>query len=53
MSYFFKALRVMGIVTDWAAKALVDGKVTLNEAVDLAERVAEALGVPTDIQLPK
>lgn len=52
MSYFFKALRVMGIVTDWAAKALVDGKVTLPEAVDLAERVAEALGIPTDIKIP-
>lgn len=53
MGYFFKALRIAGIVTDWAAKALVDGKITLHEAVDLAERVGEALGIPTDIQLPK
>jgi len=53
MGYFFKALRVMGIVTDWASKALVDGKVTLKEAVDLAERIGEALGIPTDIQIPK
>ncbi|GAI23010.1 unnamed protein product [marine sediment metagenome] len=43
----------MGIITDWSSKALVDGKVTLNEAVDLAVRVAEALSIPTDIQLPK
>lgn len=52
MGYFFKALRVMGIVTDWASKALVDGKVTLTEAVDLAERIAEVLGIPTDIKIP-
>ncbi|GAI23006.1 unnamed protein product [marine sediment metagenome] len=53
MRYFFMVLRVMGIITDWSSKALVDGKVTLNEAVDLAVRVAEALSIPTDIQLPK
>lgn len=53
MGYFFKALRVMGIVTDWSSKALVDGKITLQEAVDLAKRLAEALDIPTDIELPK
>jgi len=52
MNYFFKALRVMGIVTDWTSKALDDGKVTLQEAVDLAVRIAEVLGIPTDLQLP-
>lgn len=53
MGYFFKALRIMGIVTDWAAKALVDGKISLPEAADLAERIGEALGIPVDVQLPK
>ena len=52
MNYFFKALRVMGIVTDWASQALVDGKVTLKEAVDLAERIAGVLGIETDIKIP-
>jgi len=52
MNYLFKALRIMGIVADWSTKALVDGKVTLEEAVDLAKRIADALGIPTDIQLP-
>lgn len=52
MNYFFKVLRIMGIVTEWASKALQDGKVTLNEAVDLAQRIAEVLGIPTDIKLP-
>ncbi len=53
MRYLFKAFRVMGIVTDWSTKALVDGKISLNEAVDLATRLAEALGIPTEIDLPE
>ena len=53
MMYFWKALRIMGVVTDWSSKALEDGKVTLPEAVDLAVRIAEVLGIPTDIELPK
>jgi len=53
MSYFFKALRIMGIVTDWSSKALEDSKIDLKEAVELAQRIAEVLGIPTDIQLPK
>lgn len=53
MGYFFKALRVMGIVTDWASKALVDGKISLTEAADLAQRIGDALGIPVDVQLPK
>ena len=52
MKYFFKALRIMGIVTDWSSKALEDGKITLPEAVDLAVRIAKALDIPTDIQIP-
>lgn len=52
MNYFFKALRIMGIVTDWSSKALEDRKVTLEEAADLAQRIADVLGIPTDITLP-
>jgi hypothetical protein len=52
MTYFLKALRILGIVTDWATQALVDNKITIQEAADLAERIGQALGIPTDIQLP-
>ncbi len=53
MNYLFKVIRIMGIVTDWTSKALEDGKITIQEAVDLAVRIAEVLNIPTDIQLPK
>lgn len=53
MGYFFKALRVMAIFTDWVSKAMVDGKITAREAADLAQRLGDALGIPTEIELPK
>jgi len=53
MNYFFKALQIMGIVTSWSSKALEDGKVTLDEAADLAKKIADVLGIPTDIKLSK
>ncbi|MBA7630355.1 hypothetical protein ES703_37877 [subsurface metagenome] len=42
----------MGIVTDWSSKALEDGKITLDEAADLAERIADVLGIKTELKLP-
>ncbi len=53
MSYFFRLIRIMGIVTEWSAKALADGKITLEEAVELAVRIAEVLGIPTEIEVPE
>lgn len=52
MNYFFKALRIMGIVTEWSTKALEDGKITLDEAADLAGRIADVLGISTEFKLP-
>ncbi|MBA7495816.1 hypothetical protein ES702_06407 [subsurface metagenome] len=51
--YFFKALTIVGIVADWSTKALVDGKITAKEATDLGVQVANALGIKTEIELPK
>ena len=48
----FKIFQVFGIVSSWCDKALADGKVTLNEAADLAIRIAEILGVAIDIEVP-
>ena len=42
----------MAIVTDWSSKALQDGKITIQEAADLAVRIADVLGIHTDIQIP-
>ena len=38
MSYFLQALQIMGIITDWSAKALADGKVSLDEAVEIGKK---------------
>lgn len=48
---FFLGLRLMSSVSEWAEKALSDGKVTLKEAVDLAERVCSILGIKLEIDL--
>jgi len=48
---FFKALQLMGIVSEWSAKALEDGKVTLPEATDLAEKVCGVLGIPLELDV--
>jgi len=53
MTWFFRIIRIMGIVTAWASKALEDGKITLLEAADLAAQIGEALGIPVEIELPK
>lgn len=36
---------IFGIVSDWAKKALDDGKVTIHEAVTLAVSLASVLGI--------
>ncbi len=48
----FKIFQVFGIVSSWCDKALADGKVTLNEAADLAIKIASILGVVIDIEVP-
>jgi len=51
--YFYKGLQLMGVIQDWSQKALADGKVTLVEAVELATRCCEVLGIPLMLDIPK
>lgn len=53
MLYFLKALKVMGVVAEWSGRALEDGKVSAAEAAELGIMLAEALGLPTEIDLTK
>ncbi len=46
---FLKIFRIFGAVSNWAEKSLEDGKITIQETVDLAESVAEILGIPLEI----
>ncbi len=45
-----KLFTLFGIVSTWAEKALEDGKITLTEAAQLAERLGPLLGVPVHIE---
>jgi len=49
----FKIFQIFGIVSNWAATALADGKITLEEAVQLAMAIAEILGVQIEIDVPE
>ena len=53
MLYFLKALKVMGVVAEWSSRALEDNKVTAKEAMELGIMLADALGLPTEIDLAK
>jgi hypothetical protein len=48
----FKIFQIFGIVSNWAAKALADNKITLEEAVQLATLIAAILGVKIEIEVP-
>lgn len=52
LRWLFKALRIAGIVTTWAATALEDNVITVTEAVQLAVQIASVLGVKTEIKIP-
>jgi len=49
----FKIFQIFGIVSNWAATALADGKITLEEAVQLAIAIAQILGVKIEIDVPE
>lgn len=48
----FKIFQIFGIVSNWAVKALADGKVTLEEAVDLVKALCGILGVTPALEIP-
>lgn len=50
---FWKVLTIFSIVSNWAAQALADKKVTLAEALDLIAQLAVALGVPLEFDVSK
>lgn len=50
---FLKIFTVFGILSAWATQALADGKVTLEEALDLIQQLAAALSLPLDFDVSK
>jgi len=51
--YIFKALAIMGVIAAWSDKALADGKVTAEEAVELLIQMAGTLGLPLSFSVPQ
>ena len=51
MTYFMNALQIMAIVSAWSVQSLSDGKITLKEAADLAEKIARVLGVNIELDV--
>ena len=47
----FLIFQIFGIVSNWAEKALEDGKITIVEAIDLAVKIAGLLGIRTEIEM--
>lgn len=51
MRIFFKVLSIVGAVTKWADKALEDGKIDRDEAIELVKLITQALDIDTVIHL--
>lgn len=48
----FKAFQIFGILSEWATRALADGKVTLTEAISLVTQLCAVLGIVPELDLP-
>lgn len=48
----FKIFSIFGIVSNWATKALADGRVTLVEAVDLVAQLCAVIGIVPELEIP-
>ncbi|KKL25177.1 hypothetical protein LCGC14_2407950, partial [marine sediment metagenome] len=49
---FVTGIRIIGAVSEWSEKALADGKVTITEAVEIAEKIGSLLGVRLELDIP-
>lgn len=50
--WLFKALQVVGTISKWSEKALADGKVTLQEGIELLGELGTILGLPLELEIP-
>lgn len=49
----WKIFTIFGIVSAWSQAALADGKITLDEALDLIAQLAAALDLPLEYDVNK
>lgn len=51
MGTMFKIMSIIGVVNQWAGKALADGKIDAAEAGELILLICTTLGVKCDVKL--
>ncbi|MBA7670746.1 hypothetical protein ES703_78893 [subsurface metagenome] len=49
----WKIFTIFNIISAWSQAALADGKITLEEALDLVTQLAAALGLPLEYDVSK
>lgn len=52
ITWIFKGLQVIGLISKWSEKALADGKVTLQEGIELIGALGAILGLPLELEIP-
>lgn len=51
MGTMFKIMSIVGMINQWAGKALADGKIDAAEAGELIQMICTTLGVKCEIKL--
>lgn len=48
---WFKILSIISLISSWLKKSMEDGRITLEESLDLIELLAGALSLPLDFDV--
>ena len=48
---FFRALQIMGIISGWLEKSMVDGVLDQDEIIDLIKAILAVLNVKAEIKI--
>jgi len=49
----FKIFAIFGVVSTWANKAFADGKISVQEGIELVAELADVLGIPLEWDVPE
>lgn len=49
----FKIFAIFGVVSMWAKKAFADGKISVQEGIELVAELADVLGIPLEWDVPE
>ena len=48
-----KVFAIFGVVSAWVKKAFADGKISVQEGIELVVELAEAIGIPLEWDIPE